>query len=120
MEWLARLDQVQFARRPGLGTTGGFIIFTEYEDTRRWFERRLREALEGTDLADERVGVFTGATSSDRREEIKRAFNTDPNSEPLRILICTDAAREGINLQTYCSDLIHFDLPWNPSRFRAA
>ena len=25
-------------------------------------------------------------------------------------------AREGINLQTYCSDLIHFDLPWNPSR----
>ena len=36
--------------------------------------------------------------------------------EPLRILICTDAAREGINLQTYCSDLIHFDLPWNPSR----
>jgi superfamily II DNA/RNA helicase len=34
----------------------------------------------------------------------------------LRILICTDAAREGINLQSYCSDLIHFDLPWNPSR----
>jgi hypothetical protein len=34
----------------------------------------------------------------------------------LRILICTDAAREGINLQTYCSDLVHIDLPWNPSR----
>src|SRR4029077_17994347 len=46
----------------------------------------------------------------------KLAFNRDPDSEPLRILICTDAAREGINLQTHCSDLIHFDLPWNPSR----
>jgi superfamily II DNA/RNA helicase len=47
---------------------------------------------------------------------VKRAFNTDPDVEPLRNLICTDAAREGINLQSYCSDLIHFDLPWNPSR----
>jgi len=92
------------------------IIFTEYEDTRRWLERRLREALGETDRIDERIGVFTGATGSDRREEVKRLFNTEPDTEPLRILICTDAAREGINLQTYCSDLIHFDLPWNPSR----
>jgi ERCC4-related helicase len=92
------------------------IIFTEYEDTRRWLERRLREAIEGTERADDRIGIFTGATGSDRREEVKRAFNADPDAEPLRILICTDAAREGINLQAYCSDLIHFDLPWNPSR----
>lgn len=92
------------------------IVFTEYEDTRRWLERRLREALAETDSADDRIGVFTGATGGDRREEVKRAFNADPDGEVLRILICTDAAREGINLQTYCSDLLHFDLPWNPSR----
>src|ERR1700730_10740701 len=92
------------------------IIFTEYEDTRRWLERRIREALAHTDRADDRIGVFTGATGSDRREEVKRAFNTDPDAEPLRILICTDSAREGINLQSYCADLVHFDLPWNPSR----
>jgi ERCC4-related helicase len=92
------------------------IIFTEWEDTRRWLERRLREAIVDTDRADERIAVFTGATGQDRREEVKAAFNADPAKEPLRILICTDAAREGINLQTYCSDLIHFDLPWNPSR----
>jgi hypothetical protein len=93
-----------------------FIIFTEWEDTRRWLERRLHEALSGTDRADERIGIFTGATGQDRREEVKAAFNADPQKEPLRILICTDAAREGINLQTYCADLLHFDLPWNPSR----
>jgi hypothetical protein len=92
------------------------IIFTEWEDTRRWLERRLRELLAEMDRADERIGIFTGATGQDRREEVKAAFNADPKKEPLRILICTDAAREGINLQTYCSDLIHFDLPWNPSR----
>ena len=92
------------------------IIFTEWEDTRRWLQRRLLEALAETDQVDDRIAVFTGATNRDRREEVKAAFNADPAKEPLRILICTDAAREGINLQTYCSDLIHFDLPWNPSR----
>ncbi|MEQ8665632.1 MAG: DISARM system SNF2-like helicase DrmD [Rhodospirillales bacterium] len=92
------------------------IVFTEYEDTRRWLERRLREALAETERSEERISVFSGLTSSDRREEIKRAFNTDPKVEPVRILLCTDAAREGINLQTRCHDLLHFDLPWNPAR----
>ena len=92
------------------------IIFTEYEDTRRWLERRLREAIYDTDQADDRIAIFTGVTTLERREEIKRRFNADPMEEPLRILICTDAAREGINLQTRCYDLVHFDLPWNPAR----
>ena len=50
------------------------------------------------------------------REEVKHAFNTEPKDHPLRILIATDAAREGLNLQRHCADLFHFDLPWNPSR----
>jgi superfamily II DNA/RNA helicase len=91
------------------------ILFTEYEDTRRWLEKRLQEALD--DLApDDRIACFTGATSTDRREELKRRFNVDPRADPLRILICTDAAREGINLQMRCHDLVHVDLPWNPAR----
>jgi hypothetical protein len=92
------------------------ILFTEYEDTRRWLRSRLREVLDETDRVDERIDVFTGATGAERRETVKRAFNSNPVTEPLRILICTDAAREGINLQTYCADLVHIDLPWNPSR----
>ena len=50
------------------------------------------------------------------REEVKIAFNSDPDKHPLRILIATDAAREGVNLQNHCADLIHFDIPWNPGR----
>src|SRR6516162_4888562 len=92
------------------------ILFTEWEDTRRWLQRRLLEALEDTDRIDERIDVFTGATGTDRRQAVKLAFNADPATEPLRILICTDAAREGINLQARCHDLIHVDVPWNPSR----
>ena len=95
------------------------VLFTEWEATRRWLERRLTAALTDLDLdtaTGARIAVFTGATSQDRREVLKRAFNADPATEPLRILICTDAAREGINLQSRCHDLIHVDLPWNPAR----
>jgi SNF2 family DNA or RNA helicase len=99
----------------GLWTDRRLLLFTEYEDTRRWLERRLLEALHDLDPED-RIACFTGATSSDRREELKRRFNADPATDPLRILICTDAAREGINLQARCHDLIHIDLPWNPVR----
>ncbi|TWB25636.1 DISARM system SNF2-like helicase DrmD [Nitrospirillum bahiense] len=112
--WLANWIRAQMAPN-GRWNTRRLVIFTEYEATRRWLERRLMEALD--DLAPEdRLAHFTGATPLDEREELKRRFNADPATDPLRILLCTDAAREGINLQTRCHDLIHFDLPWNPAR----
>jgi hypothetical protein len=91
------------------------LIFTKYLDTKRYLEQQLRAAISGTDRADLRIASFVGGVDEDR-EAVKRAFNEDPNKQPLRILIATDAAREGVNLQNYCADLFHFDLPWNPSR----
>jgi superfamily II DNA/RNA helicase len=92
------------------------IIFTEYTDTKRYLERQLREAIAGTDREDQRIAVFHGGMGEEAREDVKRAFNEDPEHHPLRILIATDAAREGLNLQQHCADLFHFDLPWNPAR----
>ena len=93
------------------------LIFTEWEATRRYIERKLRAAIAHTDKADARIDFYTGdVQSARRREELKRSFNKPPDEHPLRILIATDAAREGINLQRHCHDLVHFDLPWNPSR----
>ncbi|MBK8752314.1 MAG: helicase [Candidatus Competibacteraceae bacterium] len=92
------------------------ILFTEYEDTLRYVHSQLETALAGSDRAQERIAVYRGSTSSEEREEIKRAFNTDPRVHPLRILLATDAAREGLNLQAYCGDLFHLDVPWNPGR----
>ena len=112
--WLVRWIRRTMA--PG-GTWNSrrLVLFTEWEATRFWLQAQLRRAL--SDLEPEsRVAAYTGATSQDRRETLKRAFNADPDREPLRILICTDAAREGINLQSRCHDLIHVDLPWNPAR----
>lgn len=92
------------------------IIFTEYDDTKRYLRRQLETAIACTDRAAERIEVFHGPTPADRREELKHAFNADPQKHPVRILIATDAAREGLNLQAHCWNLFHFDVPWNPSR----
>ena len=48
------------------------------------------------------------------RDTIKRAFN-DP-ADPVRVLVATDAASEGLNLQATARYLLHYDIPWNPSR----
>jgi superfamily II DNA or RNA helicase len=93
------------------------LIFTENrEGTKRYLKTILEQAIESTDRANERIEVIDGLTSSTRRKEIQRRFNTDPAKDPLRILLATDAAREGLNFQAHCSDLFHFDLPWNPGR----
>ncbi|MCG3134078.1 MAG: RNA polymerase-associated protein RapA [Planctomycetes bacterium] len=93
------------------------IVFTENrEGTKRWLKNLFETAIEGTDRAEERIAVIDGLTSSASRKEIQRRFNADPREDPLRILLATDAAREGLNFQAHCADLFHFDLPWNPGR----
>src|SRR4051794_33568409 len=93
------------------------LIFTENrEGTKRHLKSILEQAIEGTDRAEERIEVITGLTSGEARKEIQRRFNADPRNDPLRILLATDAAREGLNFQAHCADLFHFDLPWNPGR----
>src|SRR5690606_24759221 len=92
------------------------LIFTEYADTKRYLEATLGFAIEGTHLSEERIMGFHGAMSDEQREQVQHHFNGSPQDYPVRILIATDAAREGLNLQNHCADLFHFDIPWNPAR----
>jgi superfamily II DNA or RNA helicase len=107
---------------PDLGKAGAkwndtrVLIFTEYDDTKRYLVGRLEAVIAGSDQAERRIQIFHGPTPPPKREEIKQAFNADPRKHPVRILIATDAAREGLNLQAHCCNLFHFDVPWNPSR----
>ena len=108
---------------PDLGDKAGakwndtrVLIFTEYEDTRRYLQRQLQNAIEETDKAGARIMVLSGATPGPARDDIKQAFNADPKRHPVRILLATDAAREGLNLQSHCWHLFHLDVPWNPGR----
>ncbi len=93
------------------------LIFTENrEGTKRYLRNMLDAAIACSDRAEERIVTIDGLTRGPRRREIQRRFNADPADEPLRILLATDAAREGLNFQAHCTDLFHFDLPWNPGR----
>ena len=92
------------------------LIFTEYADTKRYVEKQLRAALTPGREADPLIATFHGGMGDDAREDVKRAFNAEISKHPLRVLIATDAAREGVNLQNNCAHLFHFDVPWNPSR----
>lgn len=100
------------------GTWGDqrLLIFTEFDHTGSWLLQLLRTELGAFTDVDQRFAYYRGATQPDRRRGIQRAFNAPPAEHPLRILVATDAAREGLNLQAYCADLFHFDLPWNPAR----
>ena len=89
------------------------IIFTEYRATQNWLQGVL--AAEGLTAGDRLMTMYGGMDSKDR-ERIKAAFQTDPKQSPVRILLATDAASEGIDLQNHCSRLIHFEIPWNPNR----
>ena len=94
----------------------GCIIFSQYFDTAEWIAKELAKAL-----PDEVVGVYAGVGKSGlfrgemfstvEREVIKAAVRT----REIRVLVATDAACEGLNLQTL-GTLINMDLPWNPSR----
>lgn len=94
----------------------GCIIFSQYYDTAYWFAAELAKSL-----PTEPIGVYAGAGKSGmfrgddfaavEREDIKLAVK----KREIRLVVATDAACEGLNLQTL-GTLINVDLPWNPSR----
>ncbi len=87
------------------------VVFTEYADTLEWIRSVLTQQGYGDVLA-----VIQGQTPADEREAIRARFAANPAEEKVRILLATDAAGEGIDLQAYCHRLVNFDIPFNPSR----
>jgi len=88
------------------------VVFTEYAHTVDWLTRVLNQR----GYTDGRLAVIQGSTPTEDREYIRSQFTADPAKEPVRVLLATDAAGEGIDLQTYCHRLVNFDIPFNPSR----
>ncbi len=81
------------------------VIFTEHKDTLLYLEGRLSKS------GGYKVATIHGGKTVDERREAQWAF-AKPETQ---ILIATDAAGEGINLQ-FCRLLINWDIPWNPNR----
>lgn len=89
------------------------ILFTEYRTTQKWLHGLLAAAgLAG----DARLLTMYGGMRTEDREHVKNAFQAGPEVSDVRILLATDAASEGVNLQNHCSKLVHYEIPWNPNR----
>lgn len=87
------------------------ILFTEYRTTHQW----MHEILASHGLGGERLAILHGGLDMKEREDIKAAFQTSPKDSVVRILLATDAASEGIDLQNHCNCLIHLEIPYNPN-----
>ncbi len=84
------------------------IIFTEHRDTLNYLTERIRTLIGSNDA----VVTIHGGMPRDERRRVEEAFRQDKN---VQVLIATDAAGEGINLQR-AHLMINYDLPWNPNR----
>lgn len=98
-------------RPKGTWSNARVILFTEYRATQRW----LHEILASHDFGGERLALLFGGMDPKEREGIKAAFQADPRESPVRILLATDAASEGIDLQNHCNLLVHVEIPYNPN-----
>ena len=123
--------EAAFAKAHELGATEKAIIFTESRRTQNYLVELLADNGYASDLV-----LFNGSNSDDRAKEIyktwmaqhagtDRATGTraadirsalvDEFRNAGKIMIATEAAAEGVNLQ-FCSIVVNYDLPWNPQR----
>jgi len=84
------------------------VVFTEHRDTLNYLESRITTLLG----RKEAVVIIHGGSGREERMAIQEAFRHDPE---VKVLLATDAAGEGINLQR-AHLMVNYDLPWNPNR----
>ncbi len=90
------------------GSMKKLIVFTEHRDTLNYLARRIGSLLG----APERVVTIQGGMRREERRAVEESFKNDRD---VLILVATDAAGEGINLQR-AHLMVNYDLPWNPNR----
>lgn len=84
------------------------IIFTEHRDTLNYLAMNIR----GLIGSEEAVVMIHGGVKREERRKVQEMFRNDP---AVRVLLATDAAGEGVNLQN-ANLMVNYDLPWNPNR----
>lgn len=84
------------------------VVFTEHRDTLNYLEQRITTLLG----RKEAIVVIHGGIGREERLKVQESFRHDPN---VQVLLATDAAGEGINLQR-AHLMVNYDLPWNPNR----
>ncbi|MEI6178855.1 MAG: helicase-related protein, partial [Verrucomicrobiota bacterium] len=107
-EELSRLLQNVPEMRDAGGRQRKLIIFSEHRDTLNYLHQKIAGVLGNA----EAIITIHGGTHGDERRRLQALFRSDPE---VRILVATDAAGEGVNLQN-ANLMVNYDLPWNPNR----
>lgn len=84
------------------------VVFTERIETLRWLRAHLAADL---GLDEDQVAILHGTMSDVDQQRVVEDFGNA--KRPVRLLLCSDVASEGINLHFHCHRLIHFDMPWS-------
>ncbi|MDF2627289.1 MAG: ATP-dependent helicase, box family [Symbiobacteriaceae bacterium] len=105
---LSNLLQNTPEMRDAEGRQRKLIIFTEHRDTLNYLATKIRGLLN----IDDAVVMIHGGVKREERRKVQELFRNDPSA---RVLLATDAAGEGVNLQN-ANLMINYDLPWNPNR----
>lgn len=106
LDWLET-----YIRSGGMWSDTRVILFTEYRTTQQW----MQQILASHGFGGDRLMLIYGGMDPKEREAVKAAFQASPAESPVRILLATDAASEGIDLQNHCQYLIHLEIPYNPN-----
>jgi SNF2 family DNA or RNA helicase len=105
---LSRILQNEPQMHDASGRMRKIIIFSEHRDTLNY----LHEKIAGVLGSHNAIVVIHGGVNRDDRRKAEALFRSDPE---IRVLVATDAAGEGINLQN-ANLMVNYDLPWNPNR----
>jgi superfamily II DNA or RNA helicase len=84
------------------------VIFSERIETLRWLREHLTVDFK---LKSNQIELLHGQMADTEQQELVERFGR--LDDPLRILLCSDVASEGLNLHYFCHRLVHFDLPWS-------
>ena len=105
---LSRILQNEPQMHDADGRMRKIIIFSEHRDTLNYLNEKIAGVLGSHDA----IVVIHGGVHRDDRRKAQALFRSDPD---IRVLVATDAAGEGINLQN-ANLMVNYDLPWNPNR----
>ncbi|WP_308388544.1 helicase-related protein [Acidithiobacillus sp. AMEEHan] len=105
---LSRLLQDTPEMHDADGRRRKLIIFTEHRDTLNYLAVKIRGLIGNEDA----VVMIHGGVKREERRKVQELFRNDPQ---VRVLVATDAAGEGVNLQN-ANLMVNYDLPWNPNR----
>lgn len=104
---VARLRDATYGWHPS-DPADRLVLFSERIETFLWLQDHLPSVL---GLKPDQFQILHGGLSDTEQQEIVERFGR--RDDPIRVLLCSDVASEGLNLHYFCHRLIHFDLPWS-------